>query len=104
MQSNSMRRTTIARLVGCLLFCPVVLAACVLALRSFTSIYRTPFELAFYVGLASLPFVGVVGIVRFTSMSTWAKFLVSAVYLGPMALLVFISVVALGCSWAGACF
>ena len=92
------------RLIVCLCTTPLVLTACIVLLRSFKRIYGTPFELGVYALLALLPLLGVFGIVRFTRMRVWPKALFSVVYLGASMLGVLITVVTLGCSWAGACF
>jgi hypothetical protein len=97
-------RTRWAQLVLWLLVCPMALAASVLFLPRFTSLYRTHVETAFYLGILLLPTVGVIGILRYLHATRLVRTLVSSGYLVAMFVLVAFTAIFVGCSWATVCF
>jgi hypothetical protein len=96
-------RTRWPQLVLWLLVCPMALAASVVFLPRFTSLYGTHVETAFYLGTLLLPIVGVIGIVRYLHATRLVRTLVSSGYLVAMFVLVAFTAIFVGCSWAGAC-
>jgi hypothetical protein len=97
-------RTRWPQLVLWLLVCPMALAASVVFLPRFTSLYRTHVEAAFYLGIVLLPTVGVIGIVRYLHATRLVRTLVSSGYVVAMLVLVAFTAIFVGCSWARACF
>ena len=97
-------RTRWPRLVLWLLACPTALAASVVFLPRFTSLYRTHMETAFYLGILLLPIVGVIGIVRYLHATRLVRTVLSLAYLVVMLALVSFTAIFVGCSWAGVCF
>lgn len=87
-----------------LLICPSILLVCVLLLPPFTWLYGTLTEKAFLLSLLTLPFVGVIGIVRYVSLARGVKAVLAITYLALMAMPVLFTAIFVGCSWARACF
>lgn len=93
-----------ASLIMALTICPLLLLLFILILPPFKQAYGTIFEKPLFIMLFLLPFFGVGGIFKFSSLSPSKKILCSVVYCMAMIIPVGLTAVFIGCSWAGACF
>jgi hypothetical protein len=91
-------------LIVLLLVCPVLLFLMGQQWSVYRAHYGTPFNMVVVCIVVLLPFVGVLGIIRFTQLNSLAKTLLSLGYLMMMFPLVIISAIVIGCSAAGVCF
>ena len=93
-----------ALLIMALTICPLLLLLFILTLPPFKQIYGTIFEAIFLFIIFLLPFFGIGGIFRFSSLSPSKKIICSVVYFAVMLIPVGFTAIFVGCSWATACF